>query len=94
MDEEQASLERRSGIPSHPERLTIGGAVVVGAVVGAVIGYFAVVGLWGAVIGALVGAVAAGGILAVALDQGRRQRHRDDVLDREIGVIGGDIGAR
>lgn len=93
MDEEQASLERRSGVPAHPERLTIGGAVAVGAVVGMIIGYFAVVGLWGAVIGALFGAVAAGGILAVALDQGRRRRARDEILDREIGVIGGDIGA-
>lgn len=93
MDEDQASLERRSGVPAHPERLTIGGAVAVGAVVGAIMGYFAVVGVIGALVGAAIGALAAGGILAVALDQGQRKRRRDETLDREIGVIGGDIGA-
>lgn len=93
MDEEQASLERRSGVPAHPERLTIGGAVAVGALIGAIMGYFTAVAAWGAVIGALLGAIGAGGVLAVALDQGRRRQRRDEILDREIGVIGGDIGA-
>lgn len=88
----QEIVGRESGLPENPERATSVGTIAVGAVLGAVIGYFAVVALVGAVVGLLVGAAAGGGAVVLVRRRWRRERERNAVLDREIGVIGGDIG--
>jgi hypothetical protein len=62
-----------------------------GAVAGAVFG--AIAGPPGVVAGAVIGAVA-GAIAASALDsEAEQQSERTRVLDAEIGVSGGDLGA-
>jgi hypothetical protein len=68
-----------------------GGAGAAGALAGAVIG--SVAGPVGAIAGAVLGA-AAGGLLGdVAHEAGVERDARDAVLDGEIGVSGGELGA-
>jgi hypothetical protein len=91
---EQSRLERASGIPAHPERSATVLSMASGAVLGLLIGIFAAAGLMGAIVGAILGA--ATGALGVVYVQRRAKRDeaRDAALDREIGVSGGDLGAR
>jgi hypothetical protein len=81
---------RRSGIPERVVPVSAGAAVV-GALGGAVLGTFG--GPIGIVLGAIVGA--AGGIGVGDVLNTIREHHRahDEQLDKDIGVIGGDIGA-
>ena len=64
-----------------------------GAVTGGAIGFFAGGGPLGTVIGGIVGAVAGGGIAKYVRERSKRERAKTEVLDRELGIIGGDIGA-
>src|SRR5580704_3695786 len=66
-----------------------GGAA--GAFAGAAIG--SVGGLAGAIVGALLGAVAGALLVAVTHQAGVQRSARDAVLDGEIGVSGGELGA-
>jgi len=62
-----------------------------GAMAGAILG--AAAGPPGMVAGAVIGGIA-GGIAAMALDNDAdRESARTEELDKEIGVIGGDLGA-
>jgi len=91
--EELGELERRSGIPPHPEKTATAVAIASGAVTGALIGVLALAGPIVVVIGGLLGGVAGAAVERVVRARSERQRARDEVLDREIGVSGGDIGA-
>ncbi len=90
--QELDNLERHSGLPENPERTTTVATVIIGAAIGALIGFWVVVGYVGALIGAVIGAAAGFAIAVYMRGRWKRERERDEVLDREIGVIGGDLG--
>ena len=92
MNQNPDDLERKSGIPSHPDRGAITASIAAGAVAGSAVGLFTFAGPIAILIGGLVGAVAGGAIGQYARARSRRQEAKDAILDREIGVIGGDIG--
>jgi uncharacterized protein YqgC (DUF456 family) len=89
----EKSERERAGIPKNPTYAATAMAIVSGAVAGAIIGFFMVAGSIGALIGGIVGALAAVAIERLAGRRERRRSSHDAILDREIGVIGGDIGA-
>jgi uncharacterized protein YqgC (DUF456 family) len=89
----RAKRERVSGVPAHSQSSALVVCMIAGAAAGAVIGFFTVVGVLGAVIGAIVGAVVGLGLGELVLLQQKRQEAKDARLDREIGVIGGELGA-
>lgn len=93
MKHDQDTLERRSGIPAHPERAARAVSIATGAAVGAGTALFAFAGPVAIVIGGAIGAVAGALVTAYVGQRSRRERAREERLDREIGVIGGDIGA-
>lgn len=93
MNHNRDELERESGIPAHPERTAIAASIAAGAVAGTAIGILTFAGAVAVVAGGLVGAVAGGAIATYLRRRSRRQEAKDALLDREIGVIGGDIGA-
>ncbi len=93
MDQEQYALERKSGIPEHPERTAGLVSVAIGAIVGAGTALFAFAGPVAIAVGAAIGAVAGGIVAAGVRERSKRERARDERLDREIGVSGGDLGA-
>jgi len=66
--------------------------VVGGAGVGAIVG--SISGPLGAAIGAVIGGIGGLGIAAAVATEEERVSFHDHQLDREIGVEGGDIGAR
>lgn len=77
--------------PEHGRAEGGGLGAATGAAVGAALGSFA--GPPGIITGAVLGA-AAGGAAGVALAEANEKRDsHDELLDEEIGVIGGDIGA-
>lgn len=93
MNRNPDELERKSGIPIHPERTAIATSIAAGALAGTAVGIFSFAGPVAVVIGGLIGAVAGVVIAEIARARSRRQDAKDAILDREIGVIGGDIGA-
>ena len=93
MNHNPDELERESGIPAHPNRTAMAASIAAGAVAGTALGIFLFSGPVVVVIGGLIGAVAGGVIAEYARERSRRQNAKDAVLDRGIGVIGGDIGA-
>jgi phage tail tape-measure protein len=93
MEHKPDELERESGIPAHPEGTAIAASVAAGAVAGIAVGIFSFAGPVAVAIGGLVGAVAGGAIAKVVRQRSKRQDAKDAILDREIGVIGGDIGS-
>lgn len=86
-------LERKSGIPAHPDRTAIAVSIAAGALAGTAVGIFSFAGPLVVVIGGIIGAVAGAAIGGYVRQRSRRQQEKDAILDREIGVIGGDIGA-
>ena len=92
MNQNPDDLERKSGIPANPQRGAIAASIVAGAVAGTAVGLFTFAGPLAVVIGAIVGAVAGIAIGKVSRERSKRQDAKDAILDREIGVIGGDIG--
>jgi hypothetical protein len=92
MNYKQAQFERQSGLPAHPQRAATVASVLTGAVAGAAIGIFAFAGLIIVLVGAFIGALAGGAIGKYVRERSKRERARDAILDREIGVTGGDIG--
>lgn len=93
MNYDQRELERKSGIPAHPERVTAVTSIASGVAIGALIGFFTFAGLPAVLAGAVFGAVASAGVLQFMRARWKRERETNEVLDREIGVIDGDIGA-
>lgn len=93
MEHEQDILERRSGIPAHPERAATAVSVVVGALLGLGTGFFAATGATGMAIATAIGAVAGLAVAQYTRARSKRERAKQELLDRDIGVIGGDIGA-
>lgn len=93
MNQNRNELERESGIPPHPDRTAMAASIAAGAVAGTAVGLFTFAGPVALVIGGLIGAVAGGAIAKYVRARSKRDRAKDAVLDREIGVIGGDIGA-
>ena len=93
MERNPDELERESGIPVHPERTAIAASIAAGALAGTAVGIFSFAGPIAVVIGALIGAVVGGAIAKVVRERSKRQDAKDAILDREIGVIGGDIGS-
>lgn len=94
MNHEQDERERKvAGLPAHPQRAATVASVASGAVTGALIGFFAGAGAIGVVVGGALGAAAGGGVGKYVRERSKRERAHDEVLDREIGVMGGDIGA-
>jgi hypothetical protein len=89
----EKSERERAGIPRNPHFAATAVSIISGAIAGAIIGFFMVAGWIGAFIGAIVGAFAAAGIERVSRRRDRRRISEDAILDREIGVIDGDIGA-
>lgn len=85
--------ERISGLPDRPERLATIVPVASAAAAGAGLGVFSS----GSALGFLVGAALGGGLGALftrlARDRDRKTTERDSLLDREIGVTEGDLGA-
>jgi hypothetical protein len=88
-------VERTSvGLPaSNSNGAALVLSVVIGATLGVLLGFFSMAGAMAVVLGLVLGAV--GGFLVgkIAIGHMRRQSARDQVLDREIGVIDGDLGA-
>jgi uncharacterized membrane protein len=93
MNQNSDDLERKSGIPRHPDRGALAASIAAGAVAGAAVGLFTFAGPLALVVGGLVGAVAGIAIGKYVRERSKRQEAKDAILDREIGVIGGDIGA-
>jgi hypothetical protein len=89
----EKSERERAGIPRNPHYAAMAVSILSGGIAGAIIGFFMVAGWIGAAIGAIVGAAAAVGIERVAHGRERRRSSADAILDREIGVIDGNIGA-
>ena len=80
----EAKIAKRDSIP-------VDCGVVVGAIVGATVG--AVGGPPGAVLGAAVGAAFGAGAGATMKISDAQEQAREAKLDRELGVVAGDIGA-
>lgn len=93
MNRNPDELERDSGIPAHPDRTAIAASIAAGAVAGTALGIFLFSGPIVVVIGGVIGAVAGGAIAEYVRERSRRQDAKNAILDREIGVSGGDIGA-
>src|SRR5688572_10162316 len=87
------NLERESGIPAHPQGAALAASLATGAATGALIGFFAGGGSWSAIIGSVIGAATGGGIGKYVHERSKREHAKDEILDREIGVIDGNIGA-
>ena len=92
MNQNPDDLARKSGIPSNPERGAIAASIAAGAVAGIAVGLFTFAGPLAIVIGGVIGAVGGVVIGKYARDRSKRQDAKDAILDREIGVIDGDIG--
>lgn len=83
-DEEEAIPGESSGAAS------LAVDVAAGALAGAALGMLA--GPPGAALGAILGG-AAGGLAEIAIERGEQEKREHEAeLDRDIGVIGGDIG--
>jgi hypothetical protein len=81
---------RVKGLPAN-EHVTAEAVGIAGAAAGALVG--AAAGPVGAVLGAAVGAVA-GAVSGTAADDVRHLKNvHEDVLDEEIGVVGGTLGS-
>lgn len=93
MEQDQYALERKSGIPEHPERTAGIASVATGAIVGAGTALFAFAGPVAILVGGVIGAAAGGVVALYVRERSKRERARDERLDREMGVSGGDIGA-
>jgi uncharacterized membrane protein len=89
----QSRANRESGIPAHPERAAGAASVIAGAGTGAAIGFLTLAGPIGGLIGGVLGALAGGAIGEYVRQRSKREDAKDAILDREIGVTGGDIGA-
>jgi hypothetical protein len=86
-------LDRKSlGIPEHPDSAAMTVSVLTGAATGGAIGLFTFAGPLSLALGVIIGAVAGAGIGTYVRQRSKRERARDEILDREIGVIDGDIG--
>ena len=85
--------DRNSGLPRNPERTALALAVFIGLALGLVLGLFSMAGPLAPIIGAVLGAIGGAAVGKLPMTRLRRQSERDSVLDREIGVIDGDIGA-
>jgi hypothetical protein len=85
--------ERKSGIPEHPALAAVTASILIGAASGLAIGVLAFAGPVGVIFGGAVGATAGAIVSELTRRFARRRDARDAVLDREIGVSGGDIGA-
>ena len=92
MDQQPDDLERESGIPPHPIRTAIAASIAAGALAGTAVGIFAFAGPIAVVGGGLIGAIAGLAIATFMRQRTKRQDARDATLDREIGVIDGNIG--
>lgn len=88
MEHEHDILERESGIPPHPERAATAVSVATGAVMGLATGFFASTGPIGMLIGAVIGAAAGGGIAKYVRVRSKRERAKEELLDRESGIGG------
>lgn len=89
------SYERASGVPtSDPNRAAFVLAVIIGAALGLLLGLILMpaAGVLSVVVGVVVGALGGALVGKLSLARMRRQSVRDSLLDREIGVIDGDIG--
>lgn len=88
------SFERASGVPSSdPNRAAFALSIAIGAALGVLLGLMSMAGLYAVVIGVVVGAICGAVVGKLTIARLRRQSARDRVLDREIGVIDGDIGS-
>lgn len=89
-----ASLERSTSAIERKmwrgRMVPVGGGAAAGALAGAVIGWMG--GPPGAMIGAGLGAVLGAGAGAAMRRTERHDAARDTMLDKELGVYGGDIG--
>jgi uncharacterized membrane protein len=85
--------QRDSGLPSHPERAALVLSAIIGLALGLGLGFFSMAGPLAPVIGAVLGAIGGAAVGKLTMTRERRQSARDSILDREIGVIDGDIGA-
>jgi hypothetical protein len=85
--------ERKSGIPEHPELAAAVASVVIGAASGLAIGALAFAGPAAVIFGGSVGATAGAVVSDLTRRQAKRRDARDAILDRVIGVSGGDLGA-
>ena len=94
MDQNPNELERESGLPPHPIRTAIAASMAAGALAGTAVGIFAFAGPLAVVGGGLIGAVAGLAIASFMRQRSKRQDAKDANLDREIGVIDGNIGLR
>ena len=90
---QQRKRERVKGVPVHSHVPALLVAALAAAIGGAIIGYFTLVGATGAIIGGIVGIVAGLAIAEAVILYQKKKDERDEQLDREIGVIGGDLGA-
>jgi hypothetical protein len=77
--------------PFGPRIMAGAAGAIAGEIAGAAVGCAA--GPAGAVAGMLIGALTGGVVAEVLASDARRARERDEALDKEIGVIGGDLGA-
>ncbi len=89
----EAKRERVKGVPVHSHLPAVIVSALAAAIAGAIIGYFTAVGWTGAIIGGIVGVVAGFALAEGVILYHKRKDARDLELDREIGVLGGDIGA-
>ena len=92
MNQNPDDLERKSGIPRNPDRGATAASIAAGAAAGTAVGLFTFAGPIAVVIGAVIGALAGVAIGKYARVRSKRQDAKDAILDREIGVIDGDIG--
>ncbi len=81
MEHEQDILERRSGIPAHPERAATAVSVVVGALLGLGTGFFASMGATGMAIAAAIGALAGLAVARWTRARWKRERAREELLE-------------
>jgi hypothetical protein len=91
MDASKTKDEKPAKMPA--DRVTAGEIVVetiLGAAAGATTGVLA--GPPGVIAGAMIGG-AVGAVAATALHADHEKAAREEALDRDIGVIGGDLGA-
>jgi uncharacterized membrane protein len=68
-------------------------SAVIGMALGIGLGFFSMAGPLAPIVGAVLGALGGAAVGKLTMTRQRRQSARDSVLDREIGVIDGDIGA-
>jgi membrane associated rhomboid family serine protease len=85
--------DRNSGLPRNPERAALGLSAFIGLALGLVLGLFSMAGPLAPIVGAVLGMIGGAVVGRLTVSRARKQFQRDSILDREIGVIDGDIGA-